>query len=157
MGTINVQCTRLLEKDEDKNSEQYYGGTHLKFFTVKNRMARPGLECDVYLDFKKGFTRPFEALWDEAIRGGFILNPKQGYYTVPSWSDPEKCWRQSQLINNVEVWKTFLTAFEKWSNEDLRYSEINANAGLDAIDAEAENLVMSLPECQETEKDKASN
>jgi len=146
MCSINIQCTRLLEKDEDKDSEQYYGGTHLRFFTVKNRFARPGLECDVYLDFKKGFTRPFESLWDEFLRGGFILNPKQGYYTVPSWKEPDKCWRQAQLIGNVEVIKTFLPAFEKWSQEDLRYSELNSDAGTDALEAEATNLVENMKE-----------
>lgn len=127
MGSINVQCTKLLEKDEDKESEQFYSGTHLRFFTIKNRFARPALECDVYLDFKKGFVRPFESLWDEAIRGGFILNPKQGYYTVPSWKEPEKMFRQSQICNNVEIWKSFLADFEKWSVEDLKYHKINSD------------------------------
>ena len=125
MGSINVQCTKLLEKDEEKDSEQFYSGTHLRFFTIKNRFARPSLECDVYLDFKKGFVRPFESLWDEAIRGGFILNPKQGYYTVPSWKEPEKMFRQSQICNNAEIWKTFLADFDKWSQEDLKYHKIS--------------------------------
>lgn len=127
MGSINVQCTKLLEKDEDKDSEQFYSGTHLRFFTIKNRFARPGLECDVYLDFKKGFVRPFESLWDEAIRGGFILNPKQGYYTVPSWKEPDKMFRQSQICNNAEIWKSFLNQFQLWSISDLKYHKINTD------------------------------
>lgn len=130
MGSINIQCTKLLEKDEEKDSEQFYSGTHLRFFTIKNRFARPGLECDVYLDFKKGFTRPFEALWNEAIRGGFITCPSQGFYCVPSWKEPDKKFRQSQLVNNVEVWKTFLNQFEKWSQEDLKYHKLNADQDL---------------------------
>jgi RecA/RadA recombinase len=127
MGSINVQCTKLLEKDEEKDSEQFYSGTHLRFFTIKNRFARPALECDVYLDFKKGFVRPFESLWDEAIRGGFILNPKQGYYTVPSWKEPEKMFRQSQICNSPEIWKTILPLFERWSIEDLKYHKISSD------------------------------
>jgi RecA/RadA recombinase len=127
MGAINVQCTKLLEKDEEKDSEQFYSGTHLRFFTIKNRFARPSLECDVYLDFKKGFVRPFDSLWDEAIRGGFILNPKQGYYTVPSWKEPEKMFRQSQICSSPDIWKSFLAEFDKWSQEDLKYHKINTD------------------------------
>ena len=53
MGSLNIQCSRCLEKDEDKDSEAYYGQTRLHFFTVKNRMVRPSLECDIWLDFKR--------------------------------------------------------------------------------------------------------
>lgn len=152
MGSINVQCTKLLEKDEEKDSEQFYSGTHLRFFTVKNRFARPSLECDVYLDFKKGFVRPFESLWDEAVRGGFILNPKQGYYTVPSWKEPEKMFRQSQICSNVEIWKSFLDKFEEWSKNDLAYHKIEDNnsvlegGNIDEID-------MNVNEEAETEEE----
>lgn len=146
MGSINVQCTKLLEKDEEKNSEQFYSGTHLRFFTVKNRFARPGLECDVYLDFKKGFTRPFESLWDEAIRGGFITSPSQGYFCVPSWKEPERKFRQSQLINNVEIWKTFLNQFEKWSQEDLKYHKLESDADSELNSSEIVEEQNDIPE-----------
>ena len=36
MGTINVQCTRVLEKDDTKDKDAFYSGTNLNFFTVKN-------------------------------------------------------------------------------------------------------------------------
>lgn len=53
MGSLNIQCSRCLEKDEDKDSDSYYGQTRLHFFTIKNRLIRPSLECDIWLDFKK--------------------------------------------------------------------------------------------------------
>ena len=150
MGSIILQCTRNLEKDEDKNSEAYYGGTNLKFFTVKNRMARPSLECDVYLDFKKGFTKQLSALFDEAVRGGFITCPSQGYYCVPSSSEPEKKRRRSEIENNVELWKTFLKEFDEWSQKDLQYSKLET-IDLDNEEVQ-ENLDMLIDENENAEK-----
>ena len=136
MGTINVQCSRLLEKDESKDSEAFHSGTNLNFFTVKNRCCRPSLETRIYLDFKKGFTNKYDGLFDEAIRGGFIECPSQGYFTVPSWSDPDKKWRKSQLESNEEVWKTFIDKFDEWSQNDLKYSKAAQDAIKEAEEAE---------------------
>lgn len=135
MGTINVQCSRLLEKEADKDGDAFHSGTNLNFFTVKNRCCRPSLETRIYLDFKKGFTNKYDGLFDEALRYGFIECPSQGYFTVPSWSDPEKKWRRAQLEANDEVWATFIEDFDKKSMEDLKYSK----AAQDAIQ-EAEKL-----------------
>jgi hypothetical protein len=135
MGTINVQCSRLLEKEADKDGDAFHSGTNLNFFTVKNRCCRPSLETRIYLDFKKGFTNKYDGLFDEALRYGFIECPSQGYFTVPSWSDPEKKWRRAQLEANDEVWATFIEEFDKKSMEDLKYSK----AAQDAIQ-EAEKL-----------------
>lgn len=122
MSRLTLQCDRVLEKEEDKNADGFYSGTNLKFFTVKNMLCRPSLETKIYLDFKKGFINKYDGLFDEAVRGGFIISPSQGYYQVPSWSDPEKKWRQSQLEANEEVWNTFIEDFDKWSLEELKYS-----------------------------------
>ena len=129
MGSLNIQCSRCLEKDEDKDSESYYGQSRLHFFTVKNRMVRPSLECDIWLDFKKGFVRQFESLFDEAVRGGFFINTKQGWYSCPTYEDPEKNFRKSYLISgqSAPIWKTFLDKFEEWSNTDLAYKALDQN------------------------------
>ena len=141
MGSINVQCSRCLEKDEDKDSEAYYGQTRLHFFTVKNRMIRPSLECDIWLDFKKGFVRQFESIFDEAVRGGFLVNTKQGWYACPTWSDPEKNFRKSYLISgqSKEVWMTFLNQFEEWSNTDLAYKALDQN--FDEAEEECDQII----------------
>ena len=92
-------------------------------------MVRPSLECDIWLDFKKGFVRQFESLFEEAIRGGFFINTKQGWYSCPSWTDPEKNFRKSYLISgqSKDVWKSFLEKFEEWSNTDLAYKALDQN------------------------------
>lgn len=124
MSRVILQCDKKLEKAEDKNDEQYYGGVMLKFFTVKNFLARPGQTAEIFLDFKRGFTNIYEGLFDEAVRGGFILNPKQGYYTVPTWN-PEKSYRRSQLENNKEMWDSFIEDFDKWSQSFLQYNKLD--------------------------------
>ena len=148
MGSLNVQCSRCLEKDEDKDSEAYYGQSRLHFFTVKNRMIRPSLECDIWLDFKKGFVRQRESLFDEALRGGFFINTKQGWYSCPTWTDPEKNFRTSYLQSNqaTPIWKTFLDKFEEWSNTDLAYKALDQNLE----DAE-EELTEVIENAEETE------
>lgn len=128
MGTINVQCSRLLEKDEAKDKDAFYSGTNLKFFTVKNRICRPSLETQIYLDFKKGFTNKYDGLFDEAVKYGFIHCPNQGYFTVPSSSAPEKKYRRSQIESNDEIWSTFIDEFDKKSMEDLKYSKAAQDA-----------------------------
>ena len=128
MGTINVQCSRLLEKDENKDKDAFYSGTNLKFFTVKNRICRPSLETQIYLDFKKGFTNKYDGLFDEAVRYGFIQCPSQGYFTVPSAPDPEKKYRRAQIESNDEIWSTFIKEFDQKSMEDLKYSKAAQDA-----------------------------
>ena len=137
MGSLNIQCTRCLEKSEDKDSEAFYGQTRLHFFTAKNRLIRPTLECDIWLDFKKGFVRQFESLFDEAVRGGFFINTKQGWYSCPTWEDPDKNFRTSYLQSNAAapVWKTFLLdGFDKWSQADLAYKALDQ--GINEDDSE---------------------
>ena len=127
MGSLNIQCTRCLEKDEDKDSEAYYGQSRLHFFTVKNRLIRPSLECDIWIDFKKGFCRQFESMFEEAVRYGFFVNTKQGWYSCPTWKEPDKNFRTSYLQSNQskEIWMTFLDKFDQKSQEDLAYKSLN--------------------------------
>ena len=131
MGSLNIQCTRCLEKNEEKDAESYYGQSRLHFFTIKNRMVRPTLECDIWLDFKHGFVRQFESLFDEAVRGGFIVCVKPGWYSCPTWSEPEKAFRASYLKSNQskEVWMSFLDKFNEWSQSDLAYKSLDQDEG----------------------------
>lgn len=141
MGSLNIQCSRCLEKAEDKDSEAYYGQTRLHFFTVKNRLVRPSLECDIWLDFKKGFVRQFESIFDEAVRGGFFVSTKQGWYSCPTYSDPEKNFRTSYLKTNQskDVWASFLSQFDEWSKTDLAYKALNQD--IEEAEEEVEEII----------------
>ena len=148
MGSLNIQCSRCLEKNEDKDSEAYYGQSRLHFFTVKNRMVRPSLECDIWLSFTKGFVRQWESLFDEAVRGGFFINTKQGWYSCPTWEYPEKNFRTSYLQSNqaTPIWKTFLEKFNEWSEKDLAYKALNQDIDENELDEVVENSEISEDE-----------
>ena len=142
MGSLNIQCTRCLEKSEEKDSESYYGQTRLNFFTIKNRMIRPSLDCNIWLDFKKGFCRQFESLFEEAVRYGFFVNTKQGWYSCPTWKEPDKNFRTSYLQSNQskEIWMTFLDKFDQESQKDLAYKSLNQENEEDDIQENPEEI-----------------
>lgn len=134
MGSLNIQCSRCelkpgdsgYSKEEAKESDSFFTQSRLNFYTIKNRMIRPSLSCDIYLDYKKGFVRQFESLFDEAVRGGFFKEAGQGWFTCPTCEEPEKKIRRSELCSaeGKKYWATFIKEFDKWSQEDLSYKSI---------------------------------
>ena len=122
MGMINVQCTRKLEKDEDKEGDSIYSGTNLSFFTVKNRMCRPYLEASMFLDFKNGFVYKYDGLFEEAVRYGFFVETGTGRYVCPTCEQPDKKFTEKQLRDADKVWESFINDFDKKSQEELKYS-----------------------------------
>lgn len=78
---------------------------------------------------KNGFVRQFESLFEEAVRYGFFINTKQGWYSCPTYSDPEKNFRTKYLQSNQskDIWMTFLDQFDAKSQEDLAYKSLNQN------------------------------
>jgi len=122
MSTITVQCSRVLEKSKETTDNDFYSGTNLDFFTIKNRICRPSISCRIYLDFKKGFLNKYDGLFDDAVKYGLIECPAQGYYTVPSCDKPDKKWRKAQLEANEDIWKLFIDKFDELGVKDLKYS-----------------------------------
>lgn len=55
------------------------------------------------------------------------MNTKQGWYSCPTYSDPEKNFRTSFLQSNQskDVWASFLDKFNEWSEKDLAYKALN--------------------------------
>jgi RecA/RadA recombinase len=118
MPHITIQCSKTLEKKDDKDEEQAYKGTVLKLFTIKNRCCKSFYETEMYLDYKTGFHK-WWSLFKPAIQLGFIKK-SGGWYEVPSYSD--KKLRGTDILNNDEIWESFLDAFEEKSLEILSYS-----------------------------------
>lgn len=117
MSSITLQCTRCLEKEINKNEENFYKGSRLKVFTVKNRFNRAFCETEAYLDFRTGLSK-YDGLVEPAIKYGFI---KQcgAWYEVPTFSD--KKLRMDEILTNENIWNTFIEEFNKKSKEDLSY------------------------------------
>lgn len=124
--SLVVQLSRRLEKGTEKE-DNFYEDSVITAFTVKTRNnVRPFLETEMKLSFKKGFTGyEYYGILPEAIRLGFIENPKVGWYTVPSAG--EKQYRLKELIGGPEakkIWDTFIDEFDKVSAEDISYKSL---------------------------------
>lgn len=126
MASLSVQCSRRLEKGEEKD-DNFYETTVLKFFTIKNRGGcRPFLETEVPLSFTKGFVgTEYYGLIPVAIQLGFIKSPKQGWYQVPSYG--ETMLRIKDLYGGPkakEIWDTFIKDFDEESKKQISYSNM---------------------------------
>jgi hypothetical protein len=127
--SLVVQLSRRLEKGTEKE-DNFYEDSVITAFTVKTRNnVRPFLETEMKLSFKNGFTGyEYYGILPEAIRLGFIENPKVGWYTVPSAG--EKQYRLKELIGGPEakkIWDTFIDEFDKVSAEDISYKSLSNN------------------------------
>jgi recombination protein RecA len=114
---VSLQCTKKLIKAES-NDEEFYGGNTLKFFTTKNRIVRPFLDAELFIDFKKGIGK-WEGLVDAAMKYGFI-EQSGSYYTVPSFDDKKRYMKE--LLRRDDIWETFIDDFNEKSLKDLQYS-----------------------------------
>ena len=127
--SLIIQLARRLEKGTEKE-DNFYEDAIISAFTVKTRNnVRPFLETEMKLSFKNGFKGyEYYGLLPEAIRLGFIENPKVGWYTVPSAGD--KQYRLKDLIGGPEakkVWDTFIEDFDKKSSDDISYKTLDSS------------------------------
>lgn len=93
--------------DESQNDRGYVKGNLFKFFCAKNRVSKPGFECEVYIDFDTGIQK-WDGLISAAVNYGFIQEVRGGY-VVPSYSDKKITYKE--LISNDDIWITFIEQF----------------------------------------------
>jgi len=124
MSSLTLQCSKTFEKKTDADDEEFYTGTYLKFFTTKNRLVRPFLETEIFIDFTKGITNPYDGLVDIAIKYGIIDKATTQMYTVPSFSK-DKQYKMKALMKNREMWEAILPLLNEKSIEDLKYSKFS--------------------------------
>lgn len=145
---VILQCEKLLVKSnnneyitglEDKSDTDegnFYKGNRLRFFVVKNRIAKPAFQATVYLDFDKGYNK-WDGLIEDSVRWGYI-NEVRGGYIVPSYSD--KRITHKELITNDEIFGSFIEKFNKESIEKMSYSN-STSKQLDEIVEEIEETI----------------
>jgi len=104
--------------DESQNDRGYVKGNLFKFFCAKNRVSKPGFECEVYIDFDTGIQK-WDGLISAAVNYGFIQEVRGGY-VVPSYSDKKITYKE--LISNDDIWCTFISDFNEMSIKKLSYS-----------------------------------
>jgi RecA/RadA recombinase len=129
---IIVQTSKKLEKDDNTKEAAYFKGNTLRFFTVKNRIIKPGFTAECFIDFDKGINK-WEGLIAEARRLGFIEGGTAGRYKVPTYSD--KTLRLNDLLTNDAIWESFLDAFNEKSKAEIQYgSKSNIDNELDDLE-----------------------
>lgn len=118
LASVLVQLAKRDEKhdasrgdsDELLPEANKVSGTTLRALTVKNRFVPPFLECEVYLNFKRGLDK-YSGLREMAVNHGVIIQTgstfalpsekegvpgqKLGYYK--NWKNDEELWEKSIL------------------------------------------------------------
>lgn len=116
LSSVLVQLAKRDEKHDKTNTNDEIlpeankvSGTTLRALTVKNRFVPPFLECEVYLNFKKGLDK-LSGLREMAVNHGVVIqngstyalpgvegkeDKKLGYYK--NWKDDEALWNDTIL------------------------------------------------------------
>lgn len=125
---VILQCEKLMVKSSDtefltgKESENdnvgFYKGNKMKFFTTKNRCAKPCFQAQVYIDFTSGVSK-YDGLIEDAVKFGFLEDTRGGYI-CKTYSDKRVTYKD--LVSKKEIWDTFLEDFNKKSLEMMSYS-----------------------------------
>lgn len=126
-SSLVIQCAKKLEKSAD-NEENFYAGSLIRFFTVKNRLIQPYIETEEFISFSDGIgSMKFLSLFDLAIDLGFIKQESTQFFSIPSWEKPEAKFRKKVLIGGEQaeaIWATFIKEFDEKAGESIRYSKV---------------------------------
>jgi len=112
------------EDSEKAKTKSKFKGNFFRMFCTKNRVAKPGFECTVYVDYEHGIQK-WDGLVEPAEAYGFI-QPVRGGYIVPSWSD--KKITTKELITNDKIWETFIDKLNDASKKEIEYKASNPTA-----------------------------
>lgn len=125
---VILQCEKLMVKssdtefltgrETDADNVGFYKGNKMKFFSTKNRCAKPCFQAQVYIDFTSGVSR-YDGLIEDAVKFGF-LEQVRGGYICRSYSDKKITYRE--LVSDPKIWDTFIEDFNKKSIEMMSYS-----------------------------------
>ncbi len=121
-------------KSVDRKDDQYYAGSELRFYTVKNRVVQPAFEASIYQDYTSGVAK-YEGLVDDAVKMGFLEKKWGGKWLIPSYNK-EKTVSYEELLSNDDIWNTFIKEFNEKSKKIVAYT----SPSKDAVD-EIENLI----------------
>lgn len=131
---VKSDNTEFLTGNESSNDNVgFYKGNKMKFFTTKNRCAKPCFQAEVFIDFTSGVSK-YDGLISDAIKFGYI-EKVHGGYICKSYSDKKITYKT--LVSTPEVWNTFIEDFNKKSIEMMSYSN-NTSRLLENINTDTE-------------------
>jgi len=124
LASVLVQLAKRDEKNDKTDGDDVmlpeankYSGTTLRALTVKNRFVPPFLECEMYLNFKKGLDL-LSGLKEMAVNHGIVEQTGSTYQL-----DGKKIGYYKNWKNDQEVWKKVLPALEKKLKAEYTYSD----------------------------------
>jgi RecA/RadA recombinase len=131
LASVLVQLAKRDEKHDKANEDDEIlpeankvSGTTLRALTVKNRFVPPFLECEAYLNFKRGLDK-YSGLKEMAVNHG-VIEQTGSTFVLPSQKDGvpgQKLGYYKNWKNDEELWeKTILPGLEKKLKAQYSYS-----------------------------------
>ena len=131
LASVLVQLAKRDEKHDKANDDDEIlpeankvSGTTLRALTVKNRFVPPFLECEAYLNFKRGLDK-YSGLKEMAVNHG-VIEQTGSTFVLPSTKDGvpgQKLGYYKNWKNDTELWeKTILPELEKKLKKQYSYS-----------------------------------
>jgi len=98
--------TKAQEKEKEDGKDVLKGFT----FTIRAGLSRYVKENSLYpmLSTFEGGLDPFTGLFDIALRLGYIVAPKQGWYKMKDWGEDVKSVRRSDIEESEELMNALL-------------------------------------------------
>ena len=131
LASVLVQLAKRDEKHDKANQDDVIlpeankvSGTTLRALTVKNRFVPPFLECEAYLNFKRGLDK-YSGLREMAVNHGVIVQ-NGSTYALPSGKEgveDKKLGYYKNWKSDQKLWDdTILPRLEKQLNKQYSYS-----------------------------------
>ena len=131
LASVLVQLAKRDEKHDKTNDDDEIlpeankvSGTTLRALTVKNRFVPPFLECEAYLNFKRGLDK-YSGLKEMAVNHG-VIEQTGSTFVLPSGKEGvpgQKLGYYKNWKNDTELWeKTVLPKLEEQLKKQYSYS-----------------------------------
>lgn len=131
LASVLVQLAKRDEKHDKTNEDDEIlpeankvSGTTLRALTVKNRFVPPFLECEAYLNFKRGLDK-YSGLKEMAVNHG-VVEQTGSTFVLPSDKDGvpgQKLGYYKNWKSDTDLWeKTILPKLEEKLKKQYSYS-----------------------------------
>ena len=133
---VSSAIVKTTSEAQVKDNDGDITGKIVTAIAEKGRYVKPKTKLKYWIDFKKGIN-PFYNILDDALEGGYVDKPSQGWYSRPCVENDRK-WREKEIWENSKEF--FAPIFAKTDFKDYiekKYSlgtENNETQELHTID-----------------------
>jgi len=134
---VSSAIVKTTSESQVKDKDGLVTGKIVIAIAEKGRYVKPKTKLKYWIDFEKGIN-PFFNILDDALEGGYVDKPSQGWYSRPCVENDKK-WREKEIWENSKEF--FGPIFAKTDFKDYiekKYSlgneNINEDINIEAID-----------------------